>query len=133
MIMEEKEAKKIEFVPAICTQCGAVLEVDPSQEAAVCKHCNTPFIVQKAINNYTVQHANIEHADNVTIDMKGTVDSVLDFAGKQLEKSREASKERARMNNEQSRFMMASMWKIMGIMMAVCVVIWIIMTVFNLW
>ena len=39
--MEEKEVKKIKLVPAVCTQCGAALEVDPSQEAAVCKFCNT--------------------------------------------------------------------------------------------
>ncbi|MBR4484416.1 MAG: hypothetical protein IKO97_04345 [Erysipelotrichaceae bacterium] len=131
--MEEKEVKKIKLVPAVCTQCGAALEVDPSQEAAVCKFCNTPFIVEKAINNYTVQHANIEHADNVTIDLKGSVNSVLDFAGKQLEKSREASRERRRLEHEESKVMMATMWKWMGIMMVAMMIIWAIMTIFNLW
>ena len=47
--MEEKKAK---LVAAVCTQCGAQLEVDPNAEATVCKYCNTPFIVEKAINNY---------------------------------------------------------------------------------
>ena len=40
------------LVPAICTQCGSKLEVDPSREAAVCPYCKTPFITQKAINHY---------------------------------------------------------------------------------
>ena len=38
------------LVPARCTCCGAALTLDPSQEAAVCPYCNTPFIVEKAIN-----------------------------------------------------------------------------------
>jgi hypothetical protein len=41
-------------VPAKCTQCGAALEVDKSQDAAICPYCKTPFIVDKAINNYNV-------------------------------------------------------------------------------
>ena len=46
------EEKKVKLVAAVCTQCGAQLKVDPNAEAAVCKYCNTPFIVEKAINNY---------------------------------------------------------------------------------
>ena len=42
------------LVPAKCTQCGATLTIDPSQDAAVCPFCNTPFVVEKAINNYNV-------------------------------------------------------------------------------
>lgn len=40
------------FVPAICTQCGASIEVDSAQSAAVCSHCGTPFIVENAITQY---------------------------------------------------------------------------------
>lgn len=40
------------FVPAICTQCGASLQVNDTQDAAICPFCNTPFVVQKAINKY---------------------------------------------------------------------------------
>ena len=48
------------LVPAKCTSCGATLTLDPAQDAAVCPFCNTPFIVEKAINNYTtVNHYNI--------------------------------------------------------------------------
>jgi len=47
------------LVPAKCTQCGSNLTVESSQEAAVCPFCNTPFIAEKAINNYnTTNHIN---------------------------------------------------------------------------
>lgn len=42
------------FTPALCTQCGAKLLVDSTKEAAVCEFCQTPFIVQKAIQNYNI-------------------------------------------------------------------------------
>lgn len=42
------------LVPAICTQCGAEIEVDDTQEAGICKHCGTAFITEKAINNYNI-------------------------------------------------------------------------------
>ena len=46
------------MVPAICTQCGAALQVDSAKDAAICSHCGTPFIVEKAINNFnTTVHA----------------------------------------------------------------------------
>lgn len=40
------------IVPAICTQCGAAVEVNDAHEAAVCPYCQTPFIIEKAINHY---------------------------------------------------------------------------------
>ena len=58
------------LVPAICTQCGSKLEVDPSREAAVCPYCKTPFITQKAINHYsTTNVTNIDrfHAEVVNM------------------------------------------------------------------
>lgn len=60
----------MKFVPARCTQCGAELSVDPSTEAAVCVYCNTPFIVEKAINNY-ITNLNIA---NATFNVGSTVD-----------------------------------------------------------
>lgn len=38
--------------PAICTQCGANIEVDDSKEAGICKYCGTAFITEKVIANY---------------------------------------------------------------------------------
>ena len=37
---------------AICTSCGGALEVDSAKEAAICPHCGTPYIVEKAIQQY---------------------------------------------------------------------------------
>jgi len=44
------------FVAAKCTQCNANIEIDDSKEAGICKYCNTAFITEKAINNYTTNH-----------------------------------------------------------------------------
>lgn len=40
------------FVPAKCCNCGANIEVNKEQDAAICTACGTPFIVEKAINLY---------------------------------------------------------------------------------
>lgn len=56
------------LVPARCTCCGAALTLDPSQDAAVCPYCNTPFVVEKAISNFnTVLQVQNLHADVVNV------------------------------------------------------------------
>ena len=105
------------LVPAICTQCGARLEVDPAQDAAVCRYCNTPFVVEKAIQNYSIQNAKIEHVDTVKLDMKGTADSFFGFLGEQMSESREARREERRERREESREMNRLFLKIFGYMM----------------
>ena len=55
------------LVPAKCTSCGATLTLDPSQDAALCPFCNTPFIVEKAINNYTTVN-NYNTTQNITAE-----------------------------------------------------------------
>ena len=42
------------FVEAKCTNCGAVLPVDSTRDAWVCGYCNTPFIVEKAIQQFNI-------------------------------------------------------------------------------
>ncbi len=83
----------VKLVPALCTQCGGKLTVDPLKEEAQCPFCGASFMVQKAIQNYNVQNATIEHVDKVNIDMSGTVHSVLDFVGQQMSESREMKRE----------------------------------------
>ena len=46
------------LVAAICTQCGANIEVDNSKDAGICQHCGTAFITEKAINNYITNISN---------------------------------------------------------------------------
>ena len=52
------------FVKAMCTNCGGILQVDKSKDAAVCPYCSTPYIVEKAINNYQINNQyNIENSN----------------------------------------------------------------------
>lgn len=48
---------------ALCTNCGSVIPVDAARDAAICEHCSSPFIVEKAINNYNAAN-NIEAGTN---------------------------------------------------------------------
>jgi tetratricopeptide (TPR) repeat protein len=55
------------LVAAKCTQCGGNLQVDPVQEAAICEFCHSPFIVEKATNNYNTT-VNIYEQAGITAD-----------------------------------------------------------------
>lgn len=70
------------LVPAKCTQCGSSLTVESSQDAAVCPFCNTPFITEKAINNYYTTN-NIKAN---TVNIFQTVDTDFVIRGGILEK-----------------------------------------------
>ncbi|WP_051208895.1 zinc ribbon domain-containing protein [Butyrivibrio sp. WCD3002] len=77
------------LVAGKCPNCGAIINVDSSKDAAVCEYCKTPFIVEKAIKNVdiNIQNANISlnegninnvnnmsvNGGNVHIDMANTV------------------------------------------------------------
>ena len=50
--------------PAICTQCGANIEVDETHEAGICRFCGTAFITEKAIARYITQHETTHNAAN---------------------------------------------------------------------
>lgn len=115
--MSSTDDLRARLVPAVCTQCGAALEVDPTQEAAVCKYCNTPFIVDKAIQNYNIKNAKIEHVDTVNIDMKGTADSFFSFVGRQMSESREARREERHERRAESHEINMAFMKIFGYMM----------------
>lgn len=55
------------LVPAICTQCGSKLEIDSDTEYALCPYCHTPFVTEKAINNYNT--TNVTNIGNVHADV----------------------------------------------------------------
>ena len=55
------------LVAAQCTQCGANLTIDNSTDAAVCPHCKTAFITEKAINNYNTYNKNTYEIQNANI------------------------------------------------------------------
>ena len=75
------------LVPAKCPQCGAQLKVNSEQDAAICEYCNTPFVIEKAINNYNVVNnftgANVViHESDIT-----SVDNLLTLARRAISDS----------------------------------------------
>lgn len=59
------------LIPAKCTNCGATLEVDGSQQAAICPYCKSAYIVEQAVNNYNISiNANL-NIENTTINING--------------------------------------------------------------
>ena len=64
------------FVPAKCTNCGGILKVDSSKEAAICPFCNQPYIVSKAINNIHLNGVTNIGVANIRIDGAPTIDNL---------------------------------------------------------
>lgn len=62
------------LVAAQCTNCGAALQVDNTKDAAVCQHCGSAFVVEKAIHNYEINNSyQIENANIVINDDKSFI------------------------------------------------------------
>lgn len=57
------------LVKAQCTNCNAPLDVDATQAVAICPFCNTPYIVEQAINNYNVKMTGNMNIANATINV----------------------------------------------------------------
>ncbi len=94
------------FVPAICTQCGARLMVDPSREAAVCTYCNTPFVTTNAIHKYYTLNQENHYTYNTNNDTfifgkKGVVQSVTDYMDRRAS-YRERKEEEERHRKQQA-------------------------------
>lgn len=106
------------LVPALCTQCGGTVEVDAAGEAAKCPYCGTTFMIDKAINNYNVKHARIDHADTVNIDTSGAVKDVLSFLGEQMKQSRAERREAKQAQREQEKRMSEAFFGLMKYMFA---------------
>ncbi|MBR6256435.1 MAG: hypothetical protein IKR23_03570 [Lachnospiraceae bacterium] len=71
------------MVKAQCTNCGGALEVDNSKDAAVCPFCNTPYIIEKAINQYNI--SNTYHIENAVFESDDSEDKLLKRGTAQLE------------------------------------------------
>lgn len=67
------------FVQAKCPNCGGFLAVDNTKDAAVCQFCSTPFIIEKAINNYNISINNNISVNQANIKIEGapTVDNLI--------------------------------------------------------
>lgn len=66
------------LVKAQCVNCNAPLEVDNSKEAAICPHCGTPYIVEKAIHQFNTQNNTI--INNPTFLTNSEIQNRLDSA-----------------------------------------------------
>ena len=53
-----------------CTNCGGVLKGDPNQDAMICPHCGSAFIVQNAINNYNNTYNVVNNINANVVNVK---------------------------------------------------------------
>jgi hypothetical protein len=60
---------------AQCANCGAILNIDSTQDTTICSFCGTPYIIEKPINNY--QTFNISGIDSEYARIKGMADYSL--------------------------------------------------------
>ena len=67
------------IVSAKCTCCGAEIKVDDQKEALVCEHCNSAFIVEKAIELYNSEKETVEFEviDGVLKKYNGDAEDVV--------------------------------------------------------
>ena len=121
----------VKMVPASCTQCGRTVEVNKDEETAVCPFCGATFIIEKAVNNYNIQFASIEHADNVNIDVRGAVKDVLGFVGEQMKESRQERREIRKEQAENDKFFEKGTLKIFVIMFAYITAALVIMSLVS--
>lgn len=67
------------LVPAKCPECGGNVVVDSEKDAWICDFCKTPFVVEKAINNFnTINNV----TNNVTNNNDIKADVVNVYEGK---------------------------------------------------
>ncbi len=67
------------LVPAKCPECGGNIVVDSEKDAWVCDFCKTPFIVEKAINNFNTANyvTNNINADIVNLNNGKSIEDEL--------------------------------------------------------
>jgi len=90
----------MKLVPAVCTQCNARIEVDPSQQAAVCAHCGTAFVVKQAITHYHVIQTNTYNIETNVHAKRGVVESVLGYVQQKKDAERRKIEEAQRQEEE---------------------------------
>ena len=128
----ENTNETAKLVTGVCPQCGGQLEVDPAQDAAVCPYCGTPSVVSKAINNYNVQNAHIDHVDHVNVDLKGSISSLIGLAEREFDKNREEKREEKIRSQKESAEMNKTFMKMFIILCVIVMVGWIIANALGL-
>lgn len=84
-INNNQSTTKSKLIPAKCTNCGATLEVDSSQQAAICPYCKSAYIVEQAVNNYNISFNSNLNIENTTININGIDSDNLLLRAKEFE------------------------------------------------
>lgn len=63
----------ITLIKAQCTNCGATLDVNQNMDAAICPFCNTPYVVEKAVNLYKTENHNKYIMDGANVHISSGV------------------------------------------------------------
>ena len=88
--------------------------------------------MQKAINNYEIQHAKIEHVDTVNINTKSTAESFFGFLGNQMSEIREVRRQERHAAKEFDRKIALTFFKFFGILVVVMMVLFFVGNIFGL-
>lgn len=91
------------MIPAVCTQCGAHLTIDPGCETTVCPYCGTEFYSKSGVEAYNIQ---INQNNNTYIhnEKKGIAQSAFEFFDRQYERAdRRMREERLQKQKAQER------------------------------
>lgn len=104
----DKKIQQSRIVPAICTQCSAQITVDTAQDAAICSHCGTAFVVKKAIKRYDIGEitgTHIHHIDTVNIHAKTESErpTPLNFINRYIDRRAQVQIEREKRKAENER------------------------------
>ncbi|CDA20716.1 ribosomal protein L7/L12 [Ruminococcus sp. CAG:488] len=65
------------FIPMVCPQCGAQVQLDDSREFGFCSYCGTKIVQEKVV---------VEHRGSVGVDHSGEIDNLLRRASEYMQR-----------------------------------------------
>ena len=65
------------FIPMVCPQCGAQVQLDDSREFGFCSYCGTKIVQEKVV---------VEHRGSVGVDHSGEIDNLLRRASEYVQR-----------------------------------------------
>ncbi|MBR4051226.1 MAG: hypothetical protein IKK09_12065 [Clostridia bacterium] len=58
------------MISAVCTQCGARLEINSEKESAICPYCDTPFLIEKKTDKLKSEADNLAKSGDTFLTLK---------------------------------------------------------------
>ena len=58
------------MVSAVCSQCGARLEINSEKESAICPYCDTPFLFEKKTDKHKSEADNLAKSGDTFLTLK---------------------------------------------------------------